>query len=456
MRKIVMSGLVAAAAVIGCTVPAMAGTATAGTAGTATVTPGGKSAENAFLQAIAARYPVKSAAGRLAASLGRLAAARPQASAITDFTVGIAVSCASPTACLTVGVHVVTSSSSNSITPFAARLHAGTWKAVPVKMPKGAHFAIPTSVSCKAATNCLVVGEVLTNSAPGIAPFAQAWNGTTLTPVAAPPLPAHTMGAASSVSCVAVSSCVAIGSGTNVTTSAGTQIIWTWNGTKWARTTVPDTDPTTDTTFSGLRCFSLISCVATGSIDNTSSTGTSTPLAAAWNGKAFTDLKATLPAGVGNPVFDGLSCVSRRSCVVVGSGNSGSTGIPSLAFAEVWNGKTWAVTKWSGSKGDTQTELISVSCTSAVRCIAVGDHGTAKAGGPAALGWTGSKWTVLRVAGAGAGKTAIFGSVSCPVNGKCVTTGLMGKADGSTGEPIVGYWNGRAWKYGPLLTAAAA
>src|SRR5262249_1724384 len=142
--------------------------------------------------------------------------------------------------------------------------HAGTWKAVPVKMPKGARFAIPTGVSCKAATYCLVVGEALTNSAPGIVPFAQSWDGTTLTPIAVPPLPAHTMGMATSVSCVAVSSCVAIGSGANETTDAGTRIIWTWNGTKWARTTVPEADPNTDTEFSGLHCFSLTSCVVSG------------------------------------------------------------------------------------------------------------------------------------------------------------------------------------------------
>jgi hypothetical protein len=140
---------------------------------------------------------------------------------------------------------------------------------------------------------------------------------------------------------------------------------------------------------------------------------------------------------------------------VVGSG-TGSTGTASPAFAEVWNGKTWTVTKWSGPKGDNTAELLDVSCTSAVRCIAVGDHGTAKAGTPAALAWGGSKWTVLKVAGPGTGKAAAFEAISCPVNGKCVTTGLTGKADWSTGAAIAGYWNGRGWKYGPMLSSAAA
>jgi hypothetical protein len=442
VRKIVISGLVAAAAVLGAAVPVMAGTGTAATTGTVS--------RSAFIKELAARYPAKSP---IASALERLSAS---AASTSDETVGLAVSCASPTACLTIGVHLVSSSTSQSITPFAARLHAGTWKAVPVKMPKGARYAIPTGVSCKAATSCLVVGEALTNSSPGFATFAQAWNGTTLTPIAAPPLPGHTFAEVNAVSCVAVNSCVVIGGGENMTTQAGTQVIWTWNGTKWARTTMP-ADPNTAMVFSGLRCFSLTSCMVTGGSTDMSSnsTGVSTPVAAAWNGTAFTDQQAALPAGVSEPTFNGLSCVSPRSCVVVGSGNTSSTGTASLGFAEVWNGKTWAVTKWSGPKGDTVAELISVSCTSAVRCIAVGDHGTVKAGAPAALAWTGSKWTVLKVAGPGTGKAAVFGSVSCPVTGKCVTTGLIGKANGSTGVPVAGYWNGSAWKYGPMLATAA-
>ena len=72
------------------------------------------------------------------------------------------------------------------------------------------------------------------------------------------------------------------------------------------------------------------------------------------------------------------------------------------------------LTKWSGPKGNTIAELNDVSCTSAARCIAVGDHGTAKSGTPAALGWNGSKWTVLKVAGPGSGKAAAFEAHQLP------------------------------------------
>ena len=107
-------------------------------------------------------------------------------------------------------------------------------------------------------------------------------------------------------------------------------------------------------------------------------------------------------------------------------------------------------------KGDINAELIDASCTSPVRCIAAGDHGTDKAGSPAALGWNGTKWTVLKAAGPGTGKTAVFDGISCPVNGKCVTSGWVGKLDFSTAAPIAGNWNGSTWKYGPMLPVAAA
>src|SRR5262249_41502870 len=141
-----------------------------------------------------------------------------------------------------------------------------------------------------------------------------------------------------------------------------------------------------------------------------------------------------------------------------GQAYTNSTDTDSFGFAEVWNGATWTVTKWSGPKGDTETALFDVSCPLAIRCIAVGVHGTTKTAAPAALAWNGARWTALKVPGPGAGKAALFASVSCPVNGRCVATGEGGKAGNANApvSPIAGYWNGRAWTDGPMLAAAAA
>ena len=187
-------------------------------------------------------------------------------------------------------------------------------------------------------------------------------------------------------------------------------------------------------------------------------TDTSTPLAASWNGTAFTSLNAPAPGATGDAAFNDLSCVSSHTCALVGETWTTSSDSASLGFAEVWNGKTWAVTKWSGPKGDTNAALLGVSCTSAVRCIAVGAHGSDTTAAPAALAWGGSKWTLLKVPGAGTGKAAVFEGVSCPVNGKCVATGQIGTIERVQGHALAA---GRvlerpAWKYGPMLPAAAA
>ena len=76
-------------------------------------------------------------------------------------------------------------------------------------------------------------------------------------------------------------------------------------------------------------------------------------------------------------------------------------------------------------------------------------------GTPAALAWGGTKWTVLKVPGPGDGKAAAFDGISCPVNGQCVTSGEISKANPAPKEiaaptEIAGYWNGRTWRYGPM------
>ena len=454
MRKIVMSGLVAAAALLGCAVPAMAGT------GTGNRRDGYRDRRRQVRRdrtSSRRSRPGTRPTARPAASpplLERLSAARPQASGSTsDVTVGIAISCASPTACLSVGVHEVENGNSGSITPFAARLHAGTWKAVAVKVPKGASSRLLTGVSCKAATYCLVVGEALTNSAPGIVPFALTWNGTTLTPIAAPPMPAHTLGAG------------------HLRVLRGGQQLRRHRQREQRdrqRSQPRSSGPGTAPSGRGPRCptrtptrdRSTPACTASRSPPAWSSATRRTSRAAAaptrrWPrpGTATRSPTCRRRCPPGSATRCSTACPASRRAAAPWSaaGTPDSTGTDSLAFAEVWNGKTWTVTKWGGPKGDTVAELIGVSCTSAVRCIAVGAHGTAKAGAPAALAWTGSKWTVLKVAGPGAGKAAVFEGVSCPVNGKCVATGRTGKADGSTATPIAGYWNGSTWKYGPML-----
>lgn len=106
-------------------------------------------------------------------------------------------------------------------------------------------------MSCKTAGYCLAVGLYGSSvSVPDLVPYAAAWTGSSPTPVARLPRPASLSTVeAAAVSCVAVRSCVVIGTGFDQSafTAPGgflgyVTCLWTWNGSKWTVRTVPDKD----------------------------------------------------------------------------------------------------------------------------------------------------------------------------------------------------------------------
>jgi hypothetical protein len=66
--------------------------------------------------------------------------------------------------------------------------------------------------------------------------------------------------------------------------------------------------------------------------------------------------------------------VSQRACVAVGSYFHGRT--DGLTLAGHFNGVRWTVQPTPHPPGGQDNELTSVSCTSATRCVAVGDYQT--------------------------------------------------------------------------------
>jgi hypothetical protein len=354
------------------------------------------------------------------------------------FFLGSRISCGSATTCLAVGANLTSSAE----TPTAEALSGTKWKSVAVKLPKGAEGAALAGVSCKAATYCLAIGDYSTSAGAQLS-FANSWNGSALTAVTAPPLPAGGLISLNAVSCVAVKSCVVVGTsiGAGVSSTTIDTFTDTWNGSKWTKVTTATKAVALDM-FTAMHCFSSKNCVAAGT--SYLETGKTTVLVATWNGKTWTAEKAVTPAGQEIIVAD-LSCGSATSCALVGlSANNEVTS--GFGFLEVWNGKTWGESKWTGAKGDTLAFPSGVSCTSATDCVAVGAAGTSKSGGAAALSWNGKKWTALTVPGPAKGDSSNFEAVSCPKASDCVAVGDTGKSGGTITSPIAGYWNGKAWK----------
>jgi hypothetical protein len=423
-----MTGLVASVAVLGSVLPAVtAGAASTGTAATA-----------------APSVSAKLATAARPAALARLASiARPSTVISADLgAMGDKISCASPTACLAVGGN---GGESGRETAVARALHGTAWRSVAVKAPKSALDTTLTGVSCKAATSCLVIGGY-DDKTGTLHPAAWTWNGTALTATAAPPLPkADSLEAFTAVSCVTVKSCVAVGSA--YAGSSAVQLIWTWNGAKWALKTAVMPGGAKNADLTAAHCFSLTSCEVGGTSYTGSAGLTASVLLATWNGKAFTPQQSPKLA---NPAFElttDISCFAPGLCAAVGENANFTTASGTIAgFAEIWNGKAWTVTNWAGPKGATVAVLFGVSCTSRTSCVAVGGKGTDKSGTAASLVWNGTRWSAVGVPSVGKGFSSDFEGVSCPKTGACVATGHYGKDSASTNTPLAGYWNGKAWK----------
>jgi len=412
VRRIALSGLAAAVAVIGFSVPALAGTT------------------------------------------GHSAVASPAraASAVLDDVIGFGdqVSCVSVTSCLAVGYGV---DSKGHVVPAAESLHAGTWKAVSTARAPGISTltSVLSFVSCKAATYCLAVGQYMGN---GTIPYVMTWNGTALTPVVKLPMPKpdYDVEEVGPVSCTAVNSCVVFGSGLDAAaTTPGNMVAavyaWTWHGSKWSLTKT-DVPGNVVPVINAARCFSLTSCVLAGATNPLyGSRDTLTPLLATWNGKALTPMKPAVPSGTKQAWFTSVSCVATTSCAAAGLR---ATGSDTSAFLDVTGGHGWNLTKWGGPSGTTGAVLDGISCVSRSRCVAVGELSTAKTSVAVALAWNGTKWTVTKVPGPGTGKISFFSGVSCPAAGNCTAIGQTGRSTAGIGSQLAGHWNGSVWK----LTAA--
>ncbi len=410
MRKIIVSGLAAVAAIAGLAVPAAAGAApTAALPGVVRAVPAAVSSGLAFM--------------------------------------GNRISCGTAKSCLVAGAN--TNNSTGNATPLVRAWNGSAWRGITVHAPKGTTFQGMSGVSCKSATYCLVIGEDMSNGTSGaIRPFALTWNGTAVSAMPAPPVPSGAMETTlADVTCVAVKSCVA--AGTSISNSGATKwVVETWNGSRWTLHTMAPGGGLQPGA-SDMSCVSLSYCVLAGA--SSTSAGAIRPLLAAWNGKTVSLMKVPVPAGYASPLMLGVSCASASDCAAVGDNFVISSNTTKLtAFTENWNGKAWTATRWAWPKGTTISLLTGISCTysktAGRHCIAVGAAGTQSTANPVALGWNGTKWSAQQVPGPGKGKSTVLEGISCLSATHCVATGETGASSGTTSSPVAGFWNGTAWR----------
>jgi hypothetical protein len=186
-------------------------------------------------------------------------------------------------------------------------------------------------------------------------------------------------------------------------------------------------------------CISRTSCLAVGSFNDT--TGTTETLAEAWNGKAWRTQTMPVPIGASYRELSGVSCTSAVACTAVGhyDNHSGAE----VTLAELWNGKIWRVQATPNPSGATDAVLSGVSCTSATACEAVGSYSNSS-GTQVTLAeaYDGKTWTLQATPGSGAFESGLSG-VSCSFVKTCTAVGETSTSAG--GEALAEVWNGKVW-----------
>jgi hypothetical protein len=376
-----------------------------------------------------------------AATAAPLAPLHPGITA-TAFIITGKISCGTPSSCLAIGENL---NKSGNLAQVVEAWNGTAWRSVAVPTPKPTVALINlAAVSCKSPTACVVVGTYTTLAGARTSrPYGLTWNGKSLTPTAAPPVPKDGgFTSLTGVSCIAVRSCVAVGVSQG---GAGPLMVETWNGAKWTLQTAGIPGGTRSTYPGAVSCHFVTFCIVAGE-SYASIRGASAMLLARWNGKSLTVMKAAVPAHAANITLNDISCPSTTMCAVAGFGTNPSATI-AFGFAEMWNGKSWTADKMAAPKGD--AELYGVSCRADGTCVAVGSAGPSTATTATATAYNGKTWTAQNVPGPGTGKSSDFFGVNCLRAKQCVAFGEILASSPSTATPLGGLWNGSSWRLVP-------
>lgn len=299
-----------------------------------------------------------------------------------------------------------------------------TASAVPAAPPAPAAVAAVSAynwlngVSCLSARNCVAVGASY-SSTVGALPLAEQWNGKAWKTLAVK-LPAGGVGGQLyGVSCRS-GKCVAVG---DFTTKGSTDfgLAETWNGARWSGVKVTEPHGATMASLLAVSCAATDHCIATGSYwlgDRHEA-----PLAETWNGKSWSAATPPVPAGSTESVLNGVSCTSAARCMAVGQATNSPVGDSASALTDYWNGKSW--TRVAAPAPGRAPTLVSVACTSAARCVAIGNSPPAEEAGVTldtfADTWNGAKWTDALIPKPA--MSATLAGVACASAAKCLAVG---------------------------------
>jgi hypothetical protein len=335
------------------------------------------------------------------------------------------VSCTSASACIAVGQDDNTNS-------LAERWNGSTWSIQTTPNVRD----LPTvleSVSCTSATACTATGHYFPSG--DSAPAAERWNGTAWSVQQVPAAPQiHKDAALTGVSCTSASTCAAVGH--NIAALAAA-----WNGAAWSYQPIRTPPGNATPQLSAVSCASATACMAVG--DHLSTVQQFVPFAEEWNGTSWslrnTPVSPTaIPFNAGT-VLRGVSCTAPNACTAVGSYVNRIGGLSTLA--ERWNGTSWSIQPTPDQPGSDGSSLLSVSCTSASACTAVGYYFEPHSSTSSTLAeaWNGASWSIQPTPHRATTVNHVLHAVSCTSATACIAVGSVGS------DTLAEAWNGTAW-----------
>jgi hypothetical protein len=331
----------------------------------------------------------------------RVTTPNPAGSASDDESKLAAVRCLTARNCWAVGDTYHNDTERNQ----ALHWNGKRWSVVSTPNPGGSKPGLLSDladVTCVTSANCWAVGEFGNDSGGKKLNQVLHWNGRRWSQVRVVNPGGTKSGDRNgllAVRCGSARNCNAVGYyGKNVAPQRNE--VLHWNGTRWSRASAPNpagTGSSAANDLLALACGSGTNCWAAGYASN----GMTHNQMLHWNGRSWT--KATVPNPSANtPLVDNelraATCSSTRNCWAVGQqAILGSTAIMNEALH--WNGTHWSLVKTPNPGGTASanyvSRLLSVRCTSASSCWAVGEQSTGSVFHQEILFWNGGKWSVF-------------------------------------------------------------
>lgn len=330
------------------------------------------------------------------------------------------VSCVSTDFCMAVGA--------GSGGAVALMWDGSLW--TPVDSASGFDDASFYGVSCPTASLCVAVGETTSGSAQALVEYWQGGSAFTLGTAA------NTAGVdlLNSVSCT-TAFCMSVGwseaSGAPATPLTEVDFLGTW-----VVEPTPDTSTTLWNQLTGVSCTSIKSCIAVG---HSSLQNQYRNISLTWDGTSWKN-RSTPQPGTAADDLDAVSCIGTGLSDSAAAGDETSRNLQSDHTSIVhWNGSSWSV-RGTPAAAAPQESFAGVSCSSASRCVAVGDESDGVQTLVLADSFSKGSWSADRVPDPGL-LAQILAGVACANRSSCMAVGQYLSPE----TQLARRWNGHAW-----------